>query len=211
MRLVINNHEIEIKENISNIDGLSFIPQIEGLSNDEDWSFFTKPCSKEVSDNDFNLVKSVTKKYMTHGVMEIGISRNGYGSFTQAILHNKPDNIKYVGVDVDDKSYLNNTNKNIFTIRESSFNQKKVREYLNNLGLEKISILFIDGWHSVNACINDWMYTDLISDDGIIIFHDTNYHPGPRVIIETIDKSKYRLERHFIDEDDYGVTIAYKI
>jgi hypothetical protein len=211
MRLVINNYEIEIKESVSNIDGLSFIPQIEGLNNDEDWSFFTKPCSKEVSDNDFNLVKSVTKKYMTHGVMEIGISRNGYGSFTQAMLENKPDNIKYVGVDVDDKSYLNNESKNIFTIRENSFNQKQVREFISNLGIDKISILFIDGWHSVNACINDWMYSDLLSENGIIIFHDTNYHPGPRVIIEYIDKFKYKIERNFVDDDDYGLTIVYKI
>jgi len=204
-------YKIDIIEIPTHVYGLSFIPQLSDYDNDLDSAPFTKNCSFEVSINDYNLVKSVTKNYMTHGVMEIGVSRNGDGSFTKAILDNKPDNIKYLGVDLDDKSYINSTEKNIYTIKENSFNQESIRNYMKEIKMEKISILFIDGWHSVNACINDWLYSDLLSKDGVVIFHDTNYHPGPRVIIESIDRTKFRVERHFVYEDDYGISIAYKL
>jgi hypothetical protein len=203
--------KIDVIEIPTDVYGLSFIPQLSDYDNDLDWAPFTKHCSFEVSINDYNLVKRVTENYMTHGVMEIGVSRNGEGSFTKAMLDNKPDNIKYLGVDLDDKSYLNNIEKNIYTIQENSFNQEAIRNYMKEIKMEKISILFIDGWHSVNACINDWLYADLLSKDGVVIFHDTNYHPGPRVIIESIDRTKFRVERHFVDEDDYGIAIAYKL
>lgn len=202
---------INVLETKTDIFGLRGYPQMQNYDNDADWAPFTKACSKEVSDRDYNLVKDIAKNYMTHGVMEIGVSRNGPGSFTYAMLVNKPDNIPYLGVDLDDKSYLNDVTKNIYTIRENSFNQDTIRDYITKIGIEKISVLFIDGWHSLNAVINDWKYADLLSDNGIVIFHDTNYHPGPLVFLDYIDKTKFRVEKYFQGEDDYGVGIAYRI
>ena len=211
MEIIVNSNKVEILEIPTKIDGLKFKPSMVNYDNDSDNCYpFSRACSMEVSKNNFNLIKDITVEYMTHGIMEIGVSRNGEGSFTRAMLDNKPDNIKYIGVDLDDKSYLNSLEKNIYTIRENSFNQESIRNYMSEIGMYKISILFIDGWHSVNACINDWLYTDLLSDNGIVIFHDTNYHPGPRVFIECIDDKIYKVDRYFIDEDDYGIAIAYK-
>ena len=209
--LAINGHIVEVREDKTDIFGLSFLPQMTGYDNDEDWSAFTKLCSVEVSSQNYKLVESITKNYMSHGILEIGISRNEMGSFTQAIFRSKPDNIKYLGVDLDDKTYLDNAEKNIFTIRENSFNRSNVKSYAKKIGLEKISILFIDGWHSLNAVINDWQYVDMLSDNGIVIFHDSNYHPGPTVFVEAIDSSIFRVEKHFEGQDDYGVAIAYRI
>ena len=212
MNLFINGKFVNVIEYETDIDGLKFRPQFDfQYNNDSDWESFTLPHSQEVSQKNYNLVKEITSNYMTHGVMEIGISRNGDGSFTNAILNNKPDNIPYLGVDIEDKTYLNNESKKIFTIKENSFNQRTVRNYAKKIGLEKISILFIDGWHSLNAAINDWMYSDMLSDNGIIIIHDTNGHPGPYVLMESIDNTKYRLEKHFQNDDDYGIGIAYKL
>jgi hypothetical protein len=153
----------------------------------------------------------VSKNFITHGIMEIGVNRNGDGSFTQALLSNKPDQIKYLGVDLDDKSYLNDTNKNIYTIKANSYDQRAVRDYLNVIGIDKLSILFIDGDHSVNTVINDWLYSDLLSDNGIVMFHDTSGHPGPTILVEYIDANIYRVEKHFENQDDYGLAIAYKL
>ena len=210
MIIEVNSNFVEVLEIPTKITGLKYKPQLRN-GNDEDWAYFTKHASKEVSDRNFNIVRDICKNYMTHGIIEIGVSRNQEGSFTYAMLQNKPDDLKYLGIDIEDKSYLNNVEKNIFTIKENSFNQSEVRSYLDKIGMDKISILFIDGWHSVNACINDWLYSDLLSDNGIVIFHDTNSHPGPRVFIECIDRNQYKVERYFIDEDDYGIGIAYKI
>jgi hypothetical protein len=207
----INGYNVEFREDKTDIFGLSFLPQMTEYDNDEDWSVFTRGCKQEVSPQNFNLVKEISKNYMTHGIMEIGVSRNGMASFTQAMFQSKPDHIKYLGIDLDDKTYLDNKDKNIFTIRENSYNRDSVKKYLNEIGLEKISILFIDGWHSVNAVINDWQYVDMLSDNGIVIFHDTNYHPGPTIFLEAIDGKIFKVEKYFENEDDYGVSIAYRL
>lgn len=207
----INNNEIEVSCEETEIYGLECLPQFVSEDNDADWTWFTKLCPVEVSEQNFNLVYGICKKYMTHGIMEIGVSRNGNGSFTHAILQNKPDNIKYLGVDIEDKSFLNSVDKNIYTVKCSSFEHDKVRERMSELDMDKISILFIDGLHSLNAVINDWKYCDLLSDDGIVIFHDTNYHPGPSAFIEFIDDKKFKTEKYFEGQDDYGLSIAYKI
>ena len=77
--------------------------------------------------------------------------------------------------------------------------------------MDKLSILFIDGWHSLNAVINDWQYVDMLSDNGIVVFHDTNYHPGPTIFVEAIDGKMFRVEKYFESQDDYGVSVAYRI
>ena len=211
LNVLVNGILVEIEAQKTDIFGLSFLPQLKKVNNDEDWSFFTRPCSTEVSGQNFNLIKEISGDYMTHGVMEIGISRNGMGSFTQALFQNKPDNIKYLGVDLEDKTYLNDPMKNIYTIQENSFNRDSVKQYAKEIGLEKVSILFIDGWHSLNAVINDWQYIDLLSDNGIVVFHDSNYHPGPSVFVEAIDKSVFKVVKYFENQDDYGIAIAYRI
>lgn len=211
LNILINGTNVEISAENTDLPGLIFKPQMKHYDNDEDWSTFTRPCSNEVSLQNYKLVEEVAKNHMTHGILEIGISRNGDGSFTQAMLLNKPDNIKYLGVDLDDKTYLDNKEKNTYTIKENSFNIESVKNYAKEIGMDKISILFIDGWHSLNAVINDWKYVDMLSDDGIVILHDSNYHPGPTVFVEAIDRSQFRVEKHFQFQDDYGVTIAYKL
>ena len=204
--------EIIVSEVLTDIPpGLKFLPYMEHYCDTEDWAPFTQTHSVEVSDNNYSLVRRISPHFMTHGVVEIGVSRNGDRSFTHALFSNKPDNIKYLGIDVEDKSHLNNPEKNIYTIRSTSYDQTRIREYMKDIGLEKISILLIDGHHSLHAVRNDWLYADLLSDDGIVIFHDTNSHPGPLVLTNSIDPSKYRIERFFETEDDYGMVVAYKI
>lgn len=203
--------EIKISEKETDIFGLSFEPQMIDYSNDDEYApWLFCGFSKEVSEKNYQLVDRISTSHMTHGILEIGVNRNGQESFTQALLKNKPDNIPYLGVDLDDKSYLNSESKNIFTLKENSFNHQKVREYIGQIGMKSISILLIDGDHSVNAVINDWKYSDLLSDNGIVIFHDTNYHPGPLVFMESINKEIFKVEKHFVGELDYGVSIAFK-
>lgn len=215
MNIQINGYNVEIDENQSNINGLKLIPQIKNFgneANDADGLPFTHCCSQEVSDNNFNLAKELTKKYAKKNIVEIGINRNGSNSFTWAMINNKSKDVKYLGIDLDDKSEMNSLENNIFTIRANSFDQIKIRDYIKNIGIDEISILFIDGNHSVNAVINDWKYTDFLSKDGIVVFHDTNYHPGPRILIESIDEKLYRIEKYFSnDSNDYGMGVAYRI
>lgn len=211
MKININGYNVEVRKDETDIFGLLFKPQMTSYDNDADWCEFTKPCRAEVSTQNYAIVREICRNYMTHGIMEIGISRNGEGSFTRAMLTYKQDNIKYLGVDLDDKTYLNDVSKNIYTIKENSFNRDSVKSYAKEIGMDKLSILFIDGWHSLNAVINDWQYVDMLSDNGIVVFHDTNYHPGPTIFVEAIDGKMFRVEKYFESQDDYGVSVAYRI
>ena len=83
MNLFINGKFVNVIEYETDIDGLKFRPQFDfQYNNDSDWESFTLPHSQEVSQKNYNLVKEITSNYMAHGVMEIGISRNGDGSLS---------------------------------------------------------------------------------------------------------------------------------
>jgi cephalosporin hydroxylase len=209
----INGVQMHIMQKSSQNYGVLFDPYMCDFNNDADMiSYFIRGCSVEVSDLNLDLMDNLSKKYNNNGIVEIGVSRNGPRSFTNTILKNKPDDIIYLGIDINDKSYLNNTSKNIYTIQASSFDQSTIREYMDKVNLKSISLLFIDGDHSVNAVINDWKYADLLSDNGIVIFHDSNYHPGPSIFLYCIDPKLFRVEKYFNDiVDDYGMAVAYRI
>lgn len=212
MILNINGYYVDVLEKTTDISGLLFEPQMTNYNNDEDWSIFTKPRQVEVTTNNYNLVKETSKNYMTHGIIEIGVFNNGSGSFTEAMFSNKPDNIPYLGIDIKDKTFLNNKEKQIYTIQSDSFDQERIRDYMKEIGMDKISILFIDAWHSVNAVINDWRYSDLLAENGIVYFHDTNGHPGPTVFLNAIDPKQYKVTKYFEDEPlDFGIATAIRL
>lgn len=211
MLLKINGFPVEVREEPTDIPGLLFKPQLVNYDNNQDWADFTINRPVQVSKDSYGLVEVVSSRYMTHGVMEIGVSFNGLGSFTNALFTAKPDHIPYLGVDLEDKSYLDDPKKNIHTIRNDCFNQQAVRDKAKSIGMEKISVLFIDGWHSINAVINDWLYTEMLSDNGVVFFHDTNGHPGPAVFLHAIDPTKYKVVKYFEDKDDFGLSVAYRI
>jgi hypothetical protein len=75
---------------------------------------------------------------------------------------------------------------------------------LRSQNIEKLDLIMIDGWHSVNMCVNDWQYTDLLSDHGMVILHDTNSHPGCVALFDAVDENLWIKER-FCTNNDYGI------
>ena len=199
-------------KNPSNINGLSYLPSFKNESdNDIDWPWFvvSNKISTEISDANKEALDDIIRKVNVKNVIEIGIARNNARSFTTQLLYAKKG--IYCGIDIEDKTFLNDSLNRVYTIRANSHDQSTIRSYLNTIGLEKCSVLFIDGWHSVNTVINDWKYTDLLDDNGVVIFHDTNYHPGPHLIIEAIVRSMYRVVKYCDGGFDWGISAAYKL
>ena len=199
-------------KNPSNINGLSYLPSFKNESdNDIDWPWFvvSNKISTEISDANKEALDDIIRKVNVKNVIEIGIARNDARSFTTQLLYAKKG--IYCGIDIEDKTFLNDSLNRVYTIRANSHDQSTIRSYLNTIGLEKCSVLFIDGWHSVNTVINDWKYTDLLDDNGVVIFHDSNYHPGPHLIIEAIDRSMYRVVKYCDGGFDWGISAAYKL
>ena len=148
-----------------------------------------------------------------NGILEIGLNAAfDQQSITYELVSNKPPATPYLGVDAADRAYLLNSGDNMHILQTNSTDQEAVRGKLKDIGIDKISILCIDGDHSVNTVINDFKYSDLLEDGGIIIFHDTNVHPGPVVVVDAIDTNLYKVKKHqTTHKSDWGIAVAQKL
>lgn len=148
-------------------------------------------------------------------ILEIGVNRNGDKSFTQVFLKNKKKETIYIGIDIDDREYLKNEEENIYILRVDSSN------YVENIELimkcfeksgatrKEFDFIFIDGWHSINQVLRDWEYTNLLTDHGIVGFHDTSCHPGPYYFTKYLDREKWIVEENCCPKD-WGITFVRK-
>lgn len=175
--------------------------------NDQDYPFIGRPhghpefspCNREALLNSFSEIRDNCK-----AILEIGVHRSGQKSSTQALLDSKLNSTQYVGIDILDKSYLNNKELNIHTIRTDSSNYYQVVGFLSSLGIDQIDYFFIDGWHSINQVLKDWEYTKLLSPNGIVGFHDTTRHPGPKAFIEALDPDKWETSVECLLDNGIG-------
>jgi hypothetical protein len=149
-------------------------------------------------------------------ILEIGISRNGENSFTQVFLKNKKKETVYIGIDIDDKTYLNNDDDNVFTIRNTSSNIEENMKWINeifdrcNLERKQFDFILIDGWHSINQCLIDWEYTELLGDTAIVCLHDSAYHPGPKPFVAALNTDIWCVEKNALKEPtDWGIAFAW--
>jgi hypothetical protein len=142
-------------------------------------------------------------------ILEIGICRNDKDSFTHCFLNNKRDETVYVGIDLDDKTFLNNPEKNIYTIQNTSSDVDANIERMKSFGVEQFDFIFIDGWHSINQVLIDWEYTQLLGPNGIVGFHDVNEHPGPYLFVRALDTDKWNVITDACP-NDWGVGFAWK-
>lgn len=146
-------------------------------------------------------------------ILEIGVENNpNRRTSTSVLLDNKPDDCYYFGIDIEDKSFLNNEEKNIYTYRTRSENISEVMAFLNSKGKTKIDFLFIDGWHSINQVLKEFEYVEWLSEGGIVGLHDTNHHPGPKYLIEKIDQTKWEVFNYPSEDPmfDFGIAFVRK-
>lgn len=172
-----------------------------------EWTNFT-------SYDRYNLLMHFKKVKDCKVILEIGVENNpNHLTSTSVFLANKDDDTKYFGVDLNDKSSIRNEEKNIFTIQTRSENIDEVMAYLNSKGVNEIDFLFIDGWHSINQVIKEFEYTKWLSPNGIVGFHDTNHHPGPKYFLEqVIDRNAWEVVECPGDNPlyDFGVAFAWR-
>jgi 23S rRNA U2552 (ribose-2'-O)-methylase RlmE/FtsJ len=169
----------------------------------------------EFSDDNQEVVHAYLKKQLSMKdrivIVEIGVHRNTYNkTSTSVFLDNKRPQDIYIGIDIDDKSFLNDPSQNIYTIQSPSENTETILKFLKEKGVETIDIFMVDGWHSINQVYKEWEYTALLASKGVVLFHDTNAHPGPYFMLKSIDTSKYNVYKYLSDICDWGIGVAEK-
>ena len=178
-------------------------------ANDSDHTLWDIDAETEVSQRDRDLLRWVIMSTPKQELLvEIGVDRNGTNSFTWTMISER-GNGYYIGIDRDNKSFIDQPDKRILTIKGDSSHMSHFLSIVNDLGLWDIDVLLIDGWHSVNQVLRDWRYADMVR--GAVVFHDTNAHPGPMLVFDAIDELKWRKEKFFENERDYGMAVAWRI
>ena len=138
-------------------------------------------------------------------ILEIGVNEFG---FTQTWTQLKNKDTIYIGVDMGDRSSINNIEHNIHTIRANSSDIADNIAKFKELGCEQFDFIYIDGWHSINQVLTDWEYTKLLAPNGYVGFHDTNHHPGPKGFISAIDQTRWQVQQLAPQATDWGFTVV---
>jgi hypothetical protein len=202
-----------IKPRPTDIPGLKYFPDLEPtVSNDRDAPLNDYWISSvEVTDGNLEVVRQAVTELGTKlgAALEIGVNRNGERSMSRVIMDQRPPLSYYMGIDIEDKSYLNDEAANTWTMQISSAERSTIADRLQQLGIGDLDLIMIDGWHSVNMCVNDWRYTERLSDHGIVILHDTNTHPGCVALFEAVDDNLW-IKQRFCLENDYGIATFKK-
>ena len=186
--------------------------------NDKDWiNTFPNPfelvgnkefsmCNQAALTEEFLKVKDQTKV-----IVEIGVSRltniQSYEQTSTSIFLNykNPETI-YLGIDIDDKSFLKGPN--VHTLQAKSEDYTTVLNKFKSLGIYNIDFLFVDGWHSINQVIDELWYVDFMESGGVVGYHDTNFHPGPRRIINALRPTIFNTTKCCTQQNDWGVGFA---
>lgn len=141
-------------------------------------------------------------------ILEIGVGRNQSKSFCHVFFNNKKADTKYIGLDIDDRSWIIDEGDEIYFLQsDSSDYENNISIFRDSFGVESFDFIFIDGWHSINQVLIDWEYTRLLTDNGIVGFHDTSRHPGPYIFIRNLDKNKWDVNENCCPKD-WGIGFA---
>ena len=145
-------------------------------------------------------------------IVEIGVGRGKFSeSSSYVFIRNKRPGDIYVGIDIEDKTHINDNSSNIFTIQSPSENIEHVFNILKEHGVNEIDFFMIDGLHSIDQCYIEWEnYTKLLSSNGCVAMHDTNCHPGPYFLINSIDTDMYDVYKYLDDVQDWGISVAVR-
>ena len=110
------------------------------------------------------------------------------------------------------KSFAKN-NQQIFLIREDS-QKKETLDQVRKLVGDKIDLLLIDGDHTYTGVKNDFeLYSQIVAEDGLIVFHDINQKLGNVEVWKLWDELKSKYETFEINtlgkEKGFGIGIIY--
>jgi predicted O-methyltransferase YrrM len=207
-----------IHKDPSDIFGLSYLPRFDVTElNDADASSEYNQVLEQHGvviyhgqndEENKNILECIVLSKNPKTIFEIGIGANAHNTSTSRILRAKTKDAKYLGVDTKEKYSIFGDHSNTVFMQIESSEQTVIRNKLSELNMIPLDLIYIDGWHSINAFINDWKYVDLLSPNGIVVMHDISHHPGPRECFKAINSNLF--DKFAFCPNDYGIGVAIK-
>ena len=144
--------------------------------------------------------------------VELGVDRDRSNPNTSSkiLLRNLIDHNFILFVDIADRYHIVK-NENQTFIQMDSGNIDAGFKFLEEKNIKNINLLFIDTWHSVNQVLKEWAWTKILDDNGIVVFHDSNKHPGPKEVLSKLDTKKWTIKKLCTQENDNGIAVVWKI
>lgn len=204
------------------IFGLKYEVRYASAADDLDWMDCEHNYMHTVIQNEFSqqngdiLVSCIEKlkaKSSFNTVMEIGVQRSGELSSTCRLMAVKPQETLYLGVDIKNQSIdtVHKPHLNAHGLTSDSGDYPYVCENLDRLGMKGLDLLIIDGYHSINQLYKDFRYAERLSAGGMVFFHDTNYHPGPKTLLDCVDPKVFNISKYFEGERDWGCAVLERL
>tara|TARA_B100001778_G_scaffold334029_1_gene344093 strand:+ start:15719 stop:16333 length:615 start_codon:yes stop_codon:yes gene_type:complete len=196
--------------------GLKYIPDLGSQEkNDQDYPYIWKEVAQEFSVRNHEVLRDqlLSIKDRCDVILEIGVARNGEQSSFKSIVENKKNDAIYLGVDIEDRSWIADIPNNIYFVMTNSSHTKFIMDEVERLsGKREIDLLHIDGWHSVNQIVDDFKFAEYLSPHGIIVCHDTSAHPGPIELFKALDEDVFVGQTFFSERnDDWGIGIIKRV
>jgi predicted O-methyltransferase YrrM len=143
--------------------------------------------NSEIEVGEFLAALVKMSKYDT--ILEIGVFE---GETSQALIKALPKGGQYVGIDINDyrtdatKLYMAEGGKSIDFILGNSHDE------LGHLPTAHFDLIFVDGDHSWDSIEPEFKLVEkLVSDGGVIAYHDTIHIEHPNRIIEYASNLNY--------------------
>ena len=154
--------------------------------------------------NYFNTVKENAKL-----IVEIGVVPNlTVPNSSSYFLYEKPNDCVYLGIDICDRSYVEQIAPNAHFLQVDSKDTGRIVEEINKYG-GQIDFLFIDGLHTIEQVKYELALIPSVRKGGIIGFHDTMIHIGPNVWMKAFDPAKFTIH-NYSQFNDWGLGILEK-
>ena len=200
------------------IKGLAFVPTLGSKELDDrdgfppEWPtgvnthLHFSQCTKDKFVELFSKVKDGGGSILEIGVWGEPHHPDNAGRSTEIIKEMKTKDAIYLGVDIKDRSFVQDDENNFNFFQCDSMDTDKICGKIKELGIESFDFIFIDGWHSVNAVLHEWenYVLPFLSKNGIVVFHDTNTHPGPYALFDSIDEEMFDSEKYCLG-NHYGL------
>lgn len=211
-------HEVFGENTERKVEGLSFTPTLgnddfdnrdgfpSSISTGVNTHLHFSQCTKDEFVNLFSRVKDNCSAILEIGVWGEPHHPDNAGRSTELLRDLKNKETVYLGIDIKDRSFINDPENNMNFFQCDSMNTEAIYNKIEELGIEEFDFIFIDGWHSINAVLHEWekYVIPFLSNGGIVAFHDTNTHPGPYALFESVDDEMFESEKYCLG-NHYGI------